>query len=66
MEEKDIQRINMQLASRLSKVEKENRELKRALSEFGWLIDVIKKLKNIGEIIYGNERKGIESRPGNI
>lgn len=66
MEEKDIQRINMQLASRLSKVEKENRELKRALSEFGWLIDMIKKLKNIGGMIYGNESKSIESRPTNI
>lgn len=51
MMENYIERINMQLLSRLQRIEKENEELKRAIQEFNWLIDLIKNLKIIGGII---------------
>lgn len=67
MEEKYIQRINMQLYNRLIRIEKENQNLKRAIKQFEWLIETVKNLKTIMEIInYGDERKSIEQRRKNI
>ena len=66
MDEKDVQRINMQIANRLSRIEKEIRELKGALSEFGWLINMVKKLKIIGEYINYDETKSVEQRRKNF
>ena len=50
-------KYNEQLERRCSKLEKENEQLKRAINEFEWLIQTIKNLKIIGEII--NEKKSI-------
>ena len=50
-------KYNEQLERRCTKLEKENEQLKRAITEFEWLIQTIKNLKIIGEII--NEKKSI-------
>ena len=67
MDEKDVQRINMQLYNRLVTIEKENQNLKRAIKQFDWLIETVKNLKTIMEVInYGNEGKSIEQRRTDI
>ena len=67
MDEKDVQRINMQLYNRLVRIEKENQNLKRAIKQFDWLIEAVKNLKTIMEVInYGNERKSVEQRRTDI
>ena len=67
MDEKDVQRINMQLFNRLVKIENENKKLKRAMQDLQWIVSVVEKIKNITEVLnYGNERKSIEQRPTNF
>lgn len=61
------EKINMQLFNRLTRIEKENEQLKRALKQFNWIINTIQNLKTVMEVINsGNANKSIGQRRKDI